>query len=458
MSRRELLRMATGGAAAAAAIPWLAACGSSPSSSSGKTQKNVNMTFLHFFTGTLWTGSFEHLVSQFEQENPHIKWVGIPVVYANLEQKYLTLAAGGQPPDGTSLDNTELPSVAARHLLADLDSYAKNDHFDLGNFYPARLNNGRYQGKLYGMPIDMGSSAIYYNKDLLDQAGVKYPDASWSYEDYRSAALKLTNDKAGKHPGEDGFDAGDIRQYGLAFDVSTYRYYYAYTGYNGAQYFNKKVSKLELGDEKGQASLSWWQNLITKDHVSPTAAVQTSISNGGALYPFTSGVYAMEFAWIGLIAYLHQAGVKTTHWDVAPLPRTPTAKYEVGGQTFVITTGAKNPDAAWSWIKYMTGDQAQKYLGVNGVWFPAQKRFAKFGWPKDHQPEHFLDAFYDQINADGLAEWWFTPQWPQWQDTMDSDLSDLFSGLKTPRQTASAIQSSIGSDVASWRQSNGAGG
>jgi multiple sugar transport system substrate-binding protein len=451
VSRRDFLR---GAAAAAAAVAGASAL-DSPAWAAARppaAQSTVDFTFLEFFTGELWTGLFQGIVAQFEKEYPNIKWTGIPVNYNQLPAKLLTLSAGGDPPDGTSIDNITLPSMAARGVVKELGPYAKSSHYDLGVFYPARLKSGEWQSVLYGIPIDMGSSAIYYNKKAFDEKGIAYPQSTWTYEDLLHTAMKLTVDGNGKSPDESGFNPSNIKQWGFNFDFSTYRFYYIYTGYNGAQYFNPAVSTLELGNPQSMESLNFFLDMINKYHVASTATYYNGVSDNGATEPFTAGLYAMTFQWIGLIGWLHAKGVKVTDYDTINLPQTPTAKQEVGGQTFVISKNSAHPAAAWSWIEFMTAEYAQKALGLSGAWFPAQDRFASFAWPSDHKPAHFFESFYDPIAKYGLSEWWFTEDWPQWQTYTDNALIDIFSNLKTPSEAVSYIKGGIGSQLSSWRK------
>ncbi len=342
--------------------------------------------------------------------------------------------------------------MAARGVVKELGPYVKSSHYDLGVFYPARLKSGEWQSVLYGIPIDMGSSAIYYNKKAFDAKGIPYPKSTWTYEDLLHTAMKLTVDGNGKSPDESGFNPSNVKQWGFNFDFSTYRFYYIYTGYNGAQYFNPAVSTLELGNPQSMESLNFFLDMINKYHVASTATYYNGVSDNGATEPFTSGLYAMTFQWIGLIGWLHANGVKVTDYDTINLPQTPTAKQEVGGQTFVISKNSTHPAAAWSWIEFMTAEYAQKALGLSGAWFPAQDRFASFAWPSDHKPAHFFESFYDPIAKYGLSEWWFTEDWPQWQTYTDNALIDIFSNLKTPSQAVSYIKGGIGSQLSSWRK------
>src|SRR5262245_45356647 len=208
----------TAAAPAQAAPTTAAAAGAStpaakPAASGGQV---VTLNFQHFFTGVLWTGGFQQLTEMFEKQNPNIKFGGAAVPYAEMMPKLITLAAGGQPPDGTSLDNERIQSVIYRGLIKELDPYIQSDKsLNIDDFYKARLESYQQKGKTYALPIDMGSGAIYYNKDMFDKAGLKYPDPKWTWNDVRELALKLTLDAGGKRPGESGFDKANIKQYGF---------------------------------------------------------------------------------------------------------------------------------------------------------------------------------------------------------------------------------------------------
>ena len=412
----------------------------------------VTLNFQHFFTGPLWSDGFQQLVTMFEKENPNIKWSGAAVPYAEMMPKLITLAAGGQPPDGTSLDNERIQSVVLRGLVKELDGYVQGDKsLDINDFYKARLDSYASKGKYYALPIDMGSGAIYYNKDMFDQAKLKYPDPKWTWNDVRDLALKLTLDSGGKRPGEAGFDKGNVKQYGFQFRPQPYRFYNVFRGYNGAEYFDKDVTKTRFTEPESIASMQWFADLRNKDMVAPSPAADQAMRAGG-IQPFTSGAWAMEHTWIGLISNLHQPGVKVTNWDVINLPSSPNAAQEVGGQGFIVINGSKNADAAWAWTRFMAGDEAQKYMGTNGVWFPSRKSAAKFGLPKDGKPENFMGAFYDQVEKHGVACWWFVPGWEQWNTIIQNEFDSMWLGTRDAKATATAIQEKLDPLVANWRK------
>lgn len=56
------------------------------------------------------------------------------------------------------------------------------------------LSGYQIDGKTYAIPYRQDSWVLYYNKDLFDKAKVAYPDGTWTWDDYATAAKKLTTE------------------------------------------------------------------------------------------------------------------------------------------------------------------------------------------------------------------------------------------------------------------------
>ncbi len=422
---------ATGTASSASAV---AASTSAAATSPGKAQ--VTMQFEHFFTGTLWDNGFKPIVALFEQQNPNIKWDGLAVGYGDMLTKLITLAAGGTPPDGTSADNTWVAEAVFRGLLQPIDDrIARAGQPAAGwiaDIFPARLNNYAVNGKHYALAIDMGTSAIYYDKDLFDEAGIAYPKPGWTWNDLWSMATKLTQKN------------GTQKQYGFQYSTDDYWLYPLY-GSLGGTYFDKDLTKATFDASASETALQTLLDARVKSNVTPYGDEATAISKqANGKQPFTLGLYGMDHEWIGLIAYLHDKGVAVKNWDVAPIPTGGPAQVQiVGGQGFVIVQGAKHPDEAWTWNTFMVSDEVQKMLGVNGVWFPGRKSMAKYGLPSDGQPSRFIEAFYDPASTAGFTPWWFVPGWDQWSKVITDGLKPAWNGQATANDVAAKIDPTL---------------
>jgi len=389
------------------------------------------MQFEHFFTDTLWDQGFKPIVDLFQQRYPNITWDGIAVSYNDMLPKLITLTAGGVPPDGTSASSTWVNEAAQKGVLQPVDDRIAKEQgpaaASITDIFPARMQNYTVNGKRYGLAIDLGTSAVYYNKDLFDAAGVPYPKPGWTWDDLWGMAGKLTQQK------------GDQKQFGFQYSTDLHWLYPAYGGLGGA-YFDKDLTKATFDTPGSQTALQTLLDARVKSNVTPYGDEAKAISaKANRKQPFTLGFYGMDHEWIGLIAYLHDKGSAVQNWDVAPLPKGPAQVQIVGGQGFALVAGAKHAEEAWAWNTFMVSDDVQKMLGVNGVWFPSRKSMAQYGVPSDGKPSRFIEAFYDPVSTAGFSPWWYIPGWQDWSKVITTALTPAWNGQSTASKVAESI-------------------
>jgi len=80
-------------------------------------------------------------------------------------------------PDVFNVAAQDIPGLADRGLLLPLDAVAAG-HPLLDQLDPASLDACRYNGRLYGLPQEIGLAIMYYNRTLLDRLGTHVP-ATW---------------------------------------------------------------------------------------------------------------------------------------------------------------------------------------------------------------------------------------------------------------------------------------
>ncbi len=87
----------------------------------------------------------------------------------------------------TTLDETS---------LLDLTPFLETEPGLLNDFYSQFLKPFQQEGKLYGLPADVGISYIGYNADLLTRLGIPLPKAGWTVDDLISIANQTANPSA----------------------------------------------------------------------------------------------------------------------------------------------------------------------------------------------------------------------------------------------------------------------
>ncbi len=106
------------------------------------------------------------------------------------EQALTGQVAGGQAPDVFLLDaGVKTREYAKAGAIMPLDDVVKDAGVDMGAFSDNLVKAGKVDGKAYAVPKDYSTTALFYHKSMLKEAGVK-PPTTWA--ELRSAAKKLT--------------------------------------------------------------------------------------------------------------------------------------------------------------------------------------------------------------------------------------------------------------------------
>ena len=111
-------------------------------------------------------------------------------------QKINTLTAGGTIGEVFWISSTEgYFRLAATGVSRPVDDLIAESGYELSEHYEPTISAARLNGELYGIPIlaHPGRNGIFFNKTLFDDAGVDYPDYTWTYEDLLAAALELAD-------------------------------------------------------------------------------------------------------------------------------------------------------------------------------------------------------------------------------------------------------------------------
>ena len=121
-------------------------------------------------------------------------------------EKQLTLGiASGELPDLVILDGCSMASFISLGLFGDIsDADIKWDEYIAGP-----MESTMADGRHYGIPFATNCTALFYNKDMFDAAGIAYPDENTTWDDFHEMAKTLTKDGVKVHSNA---SSGSIRQ------------------------------------------------------------------------------------------------------------------------------------------------------------------------------------------------------------------------------------------------------
>ena len=113
----------------------------------------------------------------------------------NVPQTVVTHAASGDLEDLLAQwMGTQAPQVwLTSGLTVPLDGYVKSQRINPRDWYKAIWDAAFVDGKQFSLPWQgqVFGIALYYNKNVFDEVGVKYPDLNWTLDDLVAAADKL---------------------------------------------------------------------------------------------------------------------------------------------------------------------------------------------------------------------------------------------------------------------------
>lgn len=306
-------------------------------------------------------------------------------------------ASGGDMPDVFWMHSNEVQKYMENDILMDLtDRIANSDKLEMDKFPEDIKNLYSWDGKTYAIPKDVDTIALFYNKTMFDEAGLSYPDDSWTWDDFYDAAVKLTKD--------------DGSQYGTAMNPSNEQDGWMNIIYTmGGKVLSDDKKSSGFDDPNTIKAMEFVQKLI--DNVMPPA---TTMAETGTDVLLGSGKIAMLTQGSWMVPQFKEHEYISENCEVAVLPKDPTTGKRVSlynGLGWAVSAKTKNPEAAWQLVEWfgtkdMQLKQAQlgvtmaAYDGVSDEWKNNTDKF-------DLQP--FLDMREDIVfrpSTRATLTWW----------------------------------------------------
>ena len=295
----------------------------------------------------------------------------------------------------------------------DLAPLIESSGYDLSQFGESSVNFFMTEEGQIGLPFATYPSALYFQRDMFDEAGLAYPPAAygekytmpdgseveWNWDTFTEVAKILTVDVNGNDATMEEFDPTQIVQYGY---VPQYQDPRAIGSYWQAGRLVADDGKTAQIPEPWAAAWKWYYDgMWGEQPFAPTYSV-TQSPEFGAGNPFNSGKIAMAATHLWYTCCIANAG---ENWDLAALPAYEgKVTANLNADTFRIWKGTKNPEAAFKVLTYLIGDASLELLGIYG------------GMPARQSDQ---DAFFANLDAK-------YPQGVNW-DVMKAgiDLADI---------------------------------
>lgn len=183
--------------AAALSVVALAACGGgddgattttmAPTTIAPEERDPVTLELWSSFTDQVSVDAFAPILERCEEDNP---WLTIEYVAKDdMANAVAAAAEAGDLPDVIQADFAGgLAKLQSTGVVLPLDEFAERDGFDWDQFTEGGKSLMRFDDQFWGLPLSLDTAALFYNKDVLDEAGVEVPE---TLDDLRAAAEDL---------------------------------------------------------------------------------------------------------------------------------------------------------------------------------------------------------------------------------------------------------------------------
>lgn len=124
------------------------------------------------------TDAYRDIIGPYLRMNPHVKTIEYrKMAVDTYERDLIDALAAGNGPDIFMIRNVWLPSFANKLAPADPGFVSERDYRDA--FVDVTADDFFSDGKVYAVPLSVDSLALYYNKDILNAAGITAPPKTW---------------------------------------------------------------------------------------------------------------------------------------------------------------------------------------------------------------------------------------------------------------------------------------
>ena len=321
------------------------------------------------------TPQFTAVAEAFMAANPDVTIEFIDAPSSEYNNKVTVMLAGGDSElDVIFVKDTENQvSMKEKGQILNLDEYIKKDAIDLG-MYQGVAEQLQMDGSNYTLPFRKDWYMLFYNKDLFDKAGVAYPSADMTWDEYEELAKQMTS-------GDGSSKVYGTHNHTWQALVSNWAVQDGKNTLMSEDYSFMKPAYEQAVRMQDEGIMQSYANLKTGSihYISVFEQQQCAMLPMGSWF-------------IGTLIQDKEAGKFDFNWGVTtiPHPEGVEAGATVGSTTPVaINAKSDDPDLAWEFVKFATGEEGAMALADNGI-FPAastdainEKLAAIPGFPED---------------------------------------------------------------------------
>ena len=290
------------------------------------------------------------MAENFVAENPDYE---VNVVGSVTAEKLMTAMSSGTGPDIGQPNWVHCGQWGTEGIIADLTDFVNNDaEFDKDDIIQAAWDRCSYKGKIYSIPVAINSSELYYNKDILDEAGVEAPK---TINELVDLAINLTTYD----------DKGNITRAGYIPDypwLDNVLWPVAF----GAKWIDEDTNTITFDTPEMKAAYQWQLDIYNAIGYDKLMTFKTGLGTD-AESPFITDKLALQFSGEWMFQDIEKYR-PDMNYGVTYCPY-PDGQPELEGSMFLTTTvwamnnNSKNSkEDGWKLLSYLTNKENMKEM------------------------------------------------------------------------------------------------
>ena len=332
----------------------------------------VSVTLWHSMTGEAGL-VMDRLIASFNETVGKEKGILATAVfqgaYADATQKMQAVLNAGNAaslPDVMQMDATGKVGYASSGFAFTVDDALKTDpSYDLGALNPSALGNWNYLGRQLGVPFATSTTVTYYNKTMLDQAGIPVP---LTFEEVAAAARRLPKEDENGQP---VYVLGGLPNTPTLANWLSQMGSYLVDQENGSAARAYKLDCVDNGALEG--FLTEWKAMYDAGALLNSSAGLTDLFAAGQIaLLITSSSNTKEL--LNMTGGRFELGV-SSYLKVNQDCREGASPS--GSGLFMFDRGDGKTDAAWELVKYLVSAPAQAELACGTGYIPSNQGAAR---------------------------------------------------------------------------------
>lgn len=412
-----------------------AGCGNSETADSSGNESADGKTTLDFWS--FWGSGarqevIEEIIDDFNasQDKIEVKYSYQP--WGDIWTKSLSSITAGNPPDVIVQDINSVAQRAEAQQATNLSEYIEEGFSD--EFYPQLWDTVEYEGDAYAVPFNTDTQVIFYNKTLFKEAGISEEQLPQTWEELETVARKLDVKN-----GDDFERIGFYPLWNLGADV------WSLNADDGVSWFDKDENVKIDTDNKVEA-LEWildWQEYYGQDTINRLEAEFGS----GVADPFISGLVAMRAQNINYYSSLAENAPDDFEFGVIQIPEKESGSGHWswgGGFVLEVPYGAKDPEASYEFIKYLSTPEVQEKFGEKSFDIMANRTANENLVNNDNLDENGQMIY--QMADENFANTVITPvplTAPDFSSLVNEQIDQIMLGSKTPAEGLADAQKAV---------------